>query len=195
MYIYAPTVFEFHSCILPSVSLQLSVYIYVCHVTITLDHCRRHSRLPGVDQAARAAHWLDTRGPCTYSRASHHCCMCRCRHTHVASRCTMIAYNGCTDTDVKARAIMYLHSEEPEKTLGEAAKARVNTGQLRARAAASLDETQRVPPATPPPPPVRAIDTYIMPSVQLHVISYPSIIHYIVCIRYECVHPIIPVVV
>ena len=107
----------------------------------------------------------------------------------------MIAYNGCTDTDVKAKSVMYLHSEELEKTLGEAAKARDSTGQLRARAAASLDETQRVPPATPPPPPVRAIDTYIMPSVQLHVISYPHTIHYIVYIRYDCVHHIRSVVV
>ena len=32
----------------------------------------------------------------------------------------MIAYNGCIDTDVNAKAIMYLHSEELEKTLGEA---------------------------------------------------------------------------
>ena len=191
MYIDAQAAFDFHSCTLPSVSSPMSVYIRACHVTITLDQYCRHPRLPGVGGAAREVHGMDTRGSCICTRASHHCWLCQCLITHVADRHVIVVYSGCTDADAYVKVNTYMHSEELEKSLMETTRGRSSTDQLQARATAALSATPSVPPEVSATPLVRAIDTCIMPSVHLHVISYPSSIHYMMCVRYECVHPTI----
>ena len=107
----------------------------------------------------------------------------------------MIAYICCMECrcDCKCHHVSALRGAG--KDLNSFLKTKSAAGQLRARATAVLDGTQSMPPATPATPRVRVAYTCSLPSAHSNVTSYIPSIPYCVCTRYECVHPIVLIVV